>query len=380
VLDSITVEGFKSIASIQDLELGPINVLIGPNGSGKSNFIGAFRFLHAIRSGRLREYVIRAGGAERILHFGTKATSELFAKVSFDNDKSQYEIRLLATETDALHPYSEIVYFWDELEDTRRSEDFLLGRRGEAGISENHPRGATQYVQNQLDSWRLHHFHDTSSGSPLKKTSVVNDNRFLRADGSNLAAFLHLLRTKHETEYNLVRRTLQLVAPFFDDFILQPMVENEELIRIEWRHRSHGDYFDVASFSDGTLRFVALATLLLQPPSFRPTVILIDEPELGLHPYAITLLAALVKQASVNTQVILATQSPALLDHFDPDEVLVADRIRGRTEFRRLDARNLEDWLEDYTLGQLWEKNHLGGRPAGEIIGNDRDDQAALVR
>ena len=371
VLDSITVEGFKSIASVKDLKLGPINVLIGPNGSGKSNFIGAFSFLHAIRAGRLREYVIRAGGADRILYFGSKTTSELSARVSFDDDLNQYEIRLLATETDSLLPYLENVYFWNKRECPKPYENSLFGRSGEAGISEHDLQETSRYVQDYLDSWRLYHFHDTSSASPMRKTSIVNDNRFFRTDGSNLAAFLFLLRLKHETEYNLIRRTLQLIAPFFDDFILQPMAENEEFIRLEWRHRGTDVYFDVASFSDGTLRFVALATLLLQPASLRPSVILMDEPELGLHPYAITLLAALVKQVSVNTQVILATQSPALLDHFDPGEVLVADRIRGRTQLSRLDSGHLKDWLEDYTLGQLWEKNEFGGRPAGELIGYD---------
>ena len=366
MLDSITVEGFKSIASIQDLELGPINVLIGPNGSGKSNFIGVFSFLHAIRSGRLQEYVRRAGGADRILRFGSRTTEELFFYISFDDQTNQYEIRLQATETDTLSPYGEIVYFWDKLRYSKPYEDSLFGRRGEAGISEQYDKGIPRHVQNYFDSWRPYHFHDTSSTSPMRKTSIVNDNRFLRTDGSNLAAYLHLLRMKRETEYNLIRRTVQLVAPFFDDFLLQPMAINEEFIRLDWRHKGTDAYFDVSSFSDGTLRFVALATLLLQPASLRPSVILMDEPELGLHPYAITLLAALVKQASISTQVILATQSPVLLNHFDPGDVLVADRVEGRTQLSRLDAGKLRDWLDDYSLGQLWEKNELGGRPVRE--------------
>jgi len=141
---------------------------------------------------------------------------------------------------------------------------------------------------------------------------------------------------------------------------------NPDKIRLEWSHLGTDAYFDASSISDGTLRFIALATLFLQPRRFRPSVILVDEPELGMHPYAITLLASLMKLASVNTQVIVATQSSLLLDHFEPEDVLVADRVHGGTRLTRLDSAELESWLEEYSLGQLWEKNELGGRPRSE--------------
>ena len=159
---------------------------------------------------------------------------------------------------------------------------------------------------------------------------------------------------------------MQQVAPFFDDFLLQPLALNNDKIRLEWRHKRSDAYFDASSLSDGSLRFIALATLFLQPESLRPSIILLDEPELGLHPYAIALLASLVKQASINTQVILSTQSSLLIDHFQPEDVLVAERVDGQTQFTRLNATRLETWLEDYSLGQLWEKNEIGGRPVLE--------------
>ena len=385
-LDSITVEGFKSIASVKDLKLGPVNVLIGPNGSGKSNFIGVFAFLHAIRSGRLQDYVMRAGGADRIQHFGSRTTKKLKIHVSFESGTYQYKVTLATTGADTLYPSEEIVYEWVKSLQEQPDSEALWSHGGEAGISNPHGRGIVldsgpplgigtlgggisepeQYVRDQLDSWRLYHFHDTSSTSPLRKTADVHDNRHLRTDASNLAAFLYFLRVKHEIEYNLIRRTIQRVAPFFEDFLLQPLALNEDKIRLEWRHKGSDAYFDASSFSDGSLRFIALATLLLQPESLRPSVILLDEPELGLHPYAITLLASLVKQASVATQVILATQSSLLLDHFQPEDVLVADRVGGQTQFTRLDSDSLQVWLQDYSLGQLWEKNEIGGRPAME--------------
>jgi predicted ATPase len=199
----------------------------------------------------------------------------------------------------------------------------------------------------------------------MKKTASLNDNRFLRSDGSNLAAFLYYLAKKHESNYRLILGAVQRVAPFVDDFQLEPAKLNPETIRLEWRHKNSDTYFDASSLSDGTLRFIALATLFLQPEEYRPSVILVDEPELGLHPYAVTMLAALVKQSGAKTQVILGTQSPLLLDHFQPEDVLVADRVESSTKLSRLDSAKLSLWLEDYSLGQLWEKNEFGGRPKG---------------
>ena len=365
-LDSITIKGFKSIAAIEKLKLGAINVLIGPNGSGKSNFIGVFAFLNAICDGQLQEYVARAGGAGRILHFGAKTTPTLNIHISFQDGKDQYEISLSASETDQLYPSNEVVYFWGDIQSPPLSIRHHP-RGGEASISIASGGNAIS-VRKRLEGWRIYHFNDTSSTSPMKKTGDVNDNRYLRPDGSNLAAFLYLLKRNHETSYNLIRRTVQRVAPFFDDFLLEPLRLNPDKIRLEWRHKGSDGYFDAASLSDGTLRFIALATLLLQPTEYRPSVILVDEPELGLHPSAITLLAALVKQAAQTTQVILSTQSPILLDHFQPEDVLVAERVDGGTQLTRLDADSLAVWLEDYSLGQLWEKNELGGRPAVEGV------------
>ena len=362
-LSTISVKGFKSIASIDELNVGAINVLIGPNGSGKSNFIGVFSFLRDIREGHLQDYVARAGGADRVLHFGSRVTRTLRIHVSFLDDRDQYEIELQPTATDELVPQSESVSFWDKSRYPRPYWDGLQRVGNEAGISDPASRRVASYLRHDLDSWRLYHFHDTSAASLINKTADVNDNRFLRIDGSNLAAFLYFLRERHPDSYSLIRRTVQKVAPFFDDFQLEPQRLNPDKIRLEWSHRDSDDYFDTSSLSDGTLRFIALATLFLQPVDFRPSVILVDEPELGLHPYAIGLLASLIRQASVETQVIVSTQSPFLLDHFQPEEVLVADLVDGRTELSRLDSAALEVWLEEYSLGELWEKNELGGRP-----------------
>ena len=381
-LSAITIKGFKSIGSVEDLAIRPINVLIGANGSGKSNFLGVFKLLHAIRAGELQNYVARAGGADRILHFGSRVTEELIIRITFGAGYPQYEITLDATDDDRMShrmsPSEEVLHSQENGTPSPMRTQLNLRMPGErtfeAEISEPRPRVppddpwawdmATVDIQDHLERWRVYHFPDTGAGSPIKKTGDLHDNRFLRPDAANLAAFLYLLREKYASEYDLIRRTVRLVAPFFADFSLEPLALNQDKIRLEWRHKRSDAYFDASSLSDGTLRFITLATLLLQPEALRPSVILVDEPELGLHPYAISLLASLVKQAAVKSRVILATQSPILLDHFDPEDVLVTDLLEGQTTFRRLDSAELEAWLEEYSLGQLWEKNELGGRPA----------------
>ena len=372
-LDYITVRGFKSIASIEELKPGPLTVLIGPNGSGKTTFLGAFSFLNAIRHGRLRTYVAKAGGADKVLHFGSRVTEALHIHIAFRNEaphqheRNEYEITLEPSAADKLVPVSEFVRFHDESKHDLPYEDEIHATSmWEAGISMPDLRKTALSVQQRLASWRLYHFHDTSATSPLKKMGNVHDNHHLRHNGSNLAPFLHLLREKHEQSYRTIVGTVRQAAPFFQDFVLKPEPLNPDAVLLRWDHKGTDAYFDASSLSDGTLRFMALATLFLQPKEYRPSVMMLDEPELGLHPYAITLLASLMKKASTDTQVIVATQSSLLLDHFEPEEVLVADRVDRATRFTRLDPAGLKSWLEDYSLGQLWEKNEIGGRPAPE--------------
>ena len=372
-LESISIKGFKSIRDVE-VELRDINVLIGANGSGKSNFLEVFSFLQVVYPTRLsersknealRQYVARVGGAGKLLHFGPKLTDSIEIRITFDSfghfaismvgtDNDSLRITMMAAKS-SLEPFSELPL----KSQPQVNEDT-------ADVDSTGQNFFDEARSNLLSSWRLYHFHDTSRSAPIKKTANLHDNRYLRPDGSNLAAFLYLLREKHEHSYRFLRNTVRLVAPFFEDFVLEPMALNEDTIRLEWKHKGTDAYFDVSSLSDGTLRFIALATLLQQPTQLRPSVILLDEPELGLHPYAITLLASMVKSASVDTQVILATQSPMLLDYFEPEDVLVADRVDGATEFRRLDSDELAVWLEDYSIGELWEKNYFDGNPMPE--------------
>jgi len=329
-IQSVTIEGFKSIRSIEGFPLRPINLLIGANGSGKSNFLEAFVFLGAAHEGRIEPYVAYYGGANKLLHFGSKTTQRIYVGLKSSN----------GLEIDADYRYT--------------VNDSLAGTT------------SSGWKEGDGPTFNRYRFHDTGDNSPFIATNDLHNNRSLYRLGGNLAAFLYLLSQRYSESYELIRKTVQMVAPFFEDFQLEPMKLAPDKIRLEWRHVGSDEYFDASSFSDGTLRFIALTTLFLQPVELRPSVILVDEPELGLHPYAIELLAALMQQASHETQIIAATQSSLLLDHFEPEDVLVADRVDGATTIKRLEPEPLAEWLKDYSLGQLWEKGELEGRPGKE--------------
>lgn len=364
-LDHITIRGFRSIASIERFELRPLNVLIGANGSGKSNFLEVFRFLREIREGRLQDYVGKQGDADRILHFGSENTPNLDLELSFDGGKHHYGISLGLAADKRFYLRSEHISYAESQHSPPDVQVVDLAPRPgpEAGISDPEPSQVKALIRRYLGLWTTYHFHDTSTHAPLRKTARLDDNRSLRFDGSNLAAFLYLLRERYPEAYGKIVFAVQRVTPFLRDFVLEPRALQRDFIRLEWQHKGSDKYFDVSSLSDGTLRFIALATLLLQPRELRPPIILIDEPELGLHPAAITMLGSLVRMAATSAQVILSTQSSLFLDEFEPQDVIVAERDGMATRLQRLDPERLEVWLEDFSLGQLWEKNELGGQP-----------------
>jgi len=258
-LDYLTVKGFRSIKSIEKLKLRPINVLVGANGSGKSNFVGVFAFLGSLRHGQLVAYTDAAGGAERILHFGSKVTQEIELEISFRDGENGYHVALSPTTEDRFRVHGERCWYWVKEKYPSPYYVSLRGSGGETGISMPQERTG-EWVQSRLNSWRTYHFHDTSETSSMKKTCDVDDNRFFRADAANLSAFLYLLKQAYQSEYQLVRKTVQLVAPFFDDFHVEPLRLNPSKVKLEWIHKSTDAYFDASSLSDGTLRFICLSS------------------------------------------------------------------------------------------------------------------------
>jgi len=358
-LKSIEITGFKSIANV-DLHLNDLNILIGANGAGKSNFISVFKFLRQLVERRLQVTVREAGGAEKLLHYGSSESSSIFIQLNFP--PNHYRVSLMPTEDDNLFIESEETAFHN-----LQKHEEPYWRTIASGATESKLKSAVisqpiaNYVYEVLKSWRVYHFHDTSSSAAVKKTSQINDNLFLREDASNLAAFLYLLQEKRHKYYERIVRTVQLVVPMFRDFLLRPDPFNPETIRLEWLNKQSDYIFGASELSDGSLRFICIATMLLQPN--RPDLILLDEPELGLHPAAIQILAGLLKKASVFSQLIVSTQSAALVSAFEPEDIVVVEQKDKNTTFRRLDAAQLGDWMVEYSLGELWEKNVIGGRP-----------------
>lgn len=355
MITRIEIENFKSIQKA-DLELRPINVLIGANGAGKSNFINFFKLLNKIYEQQLQNYVAEQDGAENVLYKGLQNSQHLLSRIYF-NGTNGYAFKLLPTEQNRLYFSAETVAF--NKGKSWHSES--LGSGQEETKLDTKKSAIGKYVKKYLASFKIFHFHDTSKTAKIKGTSNVNDNYFLREDAGNLASFLYFLQEKHPKSFKKIEMTVRSVAPFFEKFDLKPNNINPESIRLEWKEKDSDMYLNASHLSDGTLRFIALATLLMQPEP--PSIIIIDEPELGLHPFAINKLAGLIHNASAQSQVIISTQSVGLVDNFEPEDIIVVDRKNKQSVFERQDSENLQRWLENYSIGDLWLKNVIGGRP-----------------
>ena len=362
-IHSITIKGFKSIRSLEAFELGALNVLIGPNGAGKSNFIGALRFLSEVAGDNFAGYVQKQGKAPALLYGGPKLTQAIEMEVYGRPNgpvSNGYRIRLEPTNDGRL--IFGLEETWISGEKTSGSAR-ALGRNHEEAFIRTDTTPVGRHVRAMMQSWRQYHFHDTGERAAVKQAHSTKDTLRLKPDAANLAAYLAMLRGKHPANYQQILQTIRLVAPFFGDFVQRDPAA--ATIELEWTQRSDRDTpLGASALSDGTLRFICLTTLLLQPTQDLPHTVLIDEPELGLHPYAIDVLADMLKQVADKRQLIVSTQSVELLNAVTPRDVIVVDRADEESVFKRLDAAQLAGWLEDYTpLGELWLRNVFGGRP-----------------
>lgn len=357
---SIQIENFKSIQKTEAIEIKPINILIGSNGVGKSNFISFFKLLNRIYAQKLQFYVSQNGRSDNFLYFGRKKSNFLSGTITFDNDwKNEYSFKLVPDQSDSLIFEEE----WSNYNDPNKriQNRSLINNSGSLeSVLKDDSGWRNKYLREQLVGLKIFHFHDTGFNSKIKQPSNTQDNVFLSEDGGNIAAFLFKLKKSKPLHFNIIEKVIQSIAPFFDGFFLEPDATNPEQIYLRWFEKNSEQMFTASNFSDGTLRMICLTTLLLQPNL--PKVIIIDEPELGLHPFAISKLAGLISKASVSSQLIISTQSVNLVNMFAADDIIVVDRQNNQSVFKRQSNEALSDWLAEYSIGEIWEKNLIGGR------------------
>ena len=364
-LASITLRGFKTIRNLERFEPRPLTILIGPNGVGKSNFVSFFRMMSWMLadSGNLQLYVGQQGGAGKLLHDGPGVTREIEAELTIETDagENQYSFRLVFAAGDTLIFADESYRF------SRRGygspppwTSTGAGHRGSLLIEKAVEDQTARVVRDILQRIIVYQFHNTADNARIRSKWAVSDNRYLKEDAGNIAPFLFRLRQQESWHYRRIVDNVRLILPFFSDFEL---VNDYGHMLLAWRERGSDQVFDASQASDGMLRVIALVSLLLQPEEALPDVLILDEPELGLHPYAITVVGGLIGAVSKAIQVIVATQSTALVDCFEPEDIVVVERDSRKSVFGHLDSERLSEWLDDYSLSELWEKNVLGGQP-----------------
>lgn len=364
-LRTLEIRGFKSIPYQHPLvlEFSDINILLGANGAGKSNIVSFFKLLGFLLSGHLQRFIAEAGTNQRFLYYGAKKTPVLAASLllSGGGESDRYSFSLAKAVPDRLILSSEEIE--RSIGETNVFEKNVLpSGYNESSLIHLADKQSRQ-LRDLLQGCKVYQFSDSSVSSPMRESCPINSAPYLQSGGENLAAFLYNLKHAFPEAYHRITEYVRDVVPQFSDFYLE---SHNDYISLKWIDDSANDYvLGADQFSDGSIRFIALAALLLQPEETMPFVMVIDEPELGLHPYAIDQLNEMIRDASRHAQIIVATQSTAIIDGFSPDEVTVIERdstIKG-TVARKLSEAEYHDWLEEYSLSELWNKNIIGGRP-----------------
>ncbi len=364
-LDKLTIRGFKSIRQLEDFEFKGLNVLIGANGAGKSNLISFFRMLQAIINGNLNEYVRDSGGISDLLFNGRKATRLLDFSTRFGLRGYRFKIKPGPSENctliDEARYYDRGISGWWGLGDSPDEQSLLV----KEATGKSHDAQYSKPVYDSISSWKIYHFHDTSETAAMRHKEIIQDNKALRFNASNIAPFLLKLKTEDEETYEDILQSCKLVIPYLDDFLLDvERLGQKEKVSLSWKAKGSDYPMQPYHFSDGSIRFICLATALLQPEP--PSSLIIDEPELGLHPAAISILAELIQNTSKRTQLIVATQSPALIDNFAVKDIIVVSRKDGASTFERLNEKDYRAWLDSYSVGELWSKDVISGGPVYE--------------
>ncbi len=362
-IQTLEITGFRGIKHAQ-IELGDVNVLIGANGAGKSNILSALGFLERVADSSFQQAIGEIGGSNFVLYGGRKVTTHARIAVDFQDsipsNTTVFELTIRFGEDDLpvlkeklnSQKIGRSNFFVKESEFFRTPLDHIEFQNFTFASA----------IKNNLSQTRVYHFSDSSSQARSRQGCLINDNHYLKSDAGNLAAFLYRFAKVKPERFGSFENLIKRIVPGFGRFMLSPDRLNETLIRLEYRDTRHDLLLTASYLSDGSLRFIALAALLYFEP---PPLVIIDEPELGLHPTALIFLAELIQQASFESQILVATQNPEFLNQFQPHQILVVeqDELTEETIVKRLDTTELEGWLEDYKIGDLWLQNVLGGKP-----------------
>ena len=359
-LKRLTINGFRSIRQTA-LDLRDLNVMIGPNGAGKSTIVACFRLLNEMMGRRLQQYLHATGRAESNLHYGPEQVPQMELQLHFEveNGTDTYVLKLARVAGDTMMFSEETLIFHQTGYPSPKVVE-LGGGHPETRVGQKAEEGdiTAKTIRYLLNRCRVFNFHDMSPGARVRQRSFAGDNRWIMPDAANLPAVLFRLRRERPPVYERIVTQVRRLAPFFDDFELTPSESRD--IHLNWRHRDSGTVFGPRQFSDGTLRAICLVSLLLQPHDSMPLVMVLDEPEMGLHPQALDVVAALFRQARQNTQIIAATHSATFLDSFGPEDVLIVERRDGATTFRRPGDDALDAWVDEYSMGEEAEADYEG--------------------
>ena len=359
-LNRLTIRGFKSIRELEGFELRNLNILIGANGAGKSNLISFFQMLKSQADGTLESYIVRSGGVGDIIHNGHKTAKKIEFEAYFGS--SLYRLSIVPrsgkgydlVEPPPLH----ISNVEHEAGFENASDNKLLAVREEGATYSN--EDIMKLIYKSIRSWKTYHFHDAGATAAMRRSENIQDNEYLRPDASNIAPYLLRLREEHPFAYREILSGCRIVAPFVDDFILEPeQFGPDTKVSLTWKAKGSNRPMQAYHLSGGAIRFICLATALLQPNL--PSMIIIDEPELSLHPTAIHLVNELIESAAKQVRIIVTTQSPLLLDYFSVEDVVVVRRNDGQSTFKRLHSKDFKLWLDEYSVGGLWLKNVIPG-------------------
>ena len=393
MITHLHLESFKSFKSL-DFELKPLNVVIGPNGSGKTNFLDFFRFLSEAMSNHLADAIYNRGGLWRLSFGGSRdpLTFRLGLLMRTEEDPEDPDLRIDLSYTCEIRPYdNQYEIFAERFGGSQRSrkhgdkdwDKALLDKMAREGLPKlsadatplvSYPELALSSRRAAVDGFADVFVQDTRniqwvSNSLMgpdavgRRPSYTRSDSLLLPDGDNLSSVLHFLSNdpQHRETRERLLDVLRIAYPDFEDLSFRAPAQGQVIL--SWKDKRLKDAFDANFLSDGLLRFLSLLVVLLNPRP--PSLILIDEPEVGLHPSLIGLIGELLVDASTRTQLIVATHSPQLLNELQKEHICVVetDKEGASTITRASEKPDIDAWLKNFTLGETWLQGNLGGKP-----------------